>query len=104
MKDCKDSRRNRSNKYISGVGVVKAKKVPEVIPIRSKEEQENTLVRQGAALVLIPKKMIKKIGKAAQLKAQMIKNKKIIRKIMMVKKMRMEEKIAKVQAKNLIDF
>jgi len=48
---------------------VKAMKVLEVIPIRNKEEEEKILVHQGAALVLTLKKMIKKIGKIAQLKA-----------------------------------
>jgi hypothetical protein len=75
---------------------VKVKKVPEAIPIRSKKGEENILVHPGAALVPTRKKMIKKIGKTAQLIAPMIKYKKMIRKIIAIRKMRMEEKIAKL--------
>jgi len=46
--------------------------VPEVIPIRSKEEEGNILVPPEADQAHIRKKMIKKKGKIAQLKAPLI--------------------------------
>ena len=63
MKDCRDSRRNRFNNYFSGVGAVTVTTVPEVTPIRSKEEQGNIPVLPEAAQAHTPKKMIKKIEK-----------------------------------------
>ncbi len=71
-------------------------KVPGVILIRNKREQENIQVPPGAAQVLTQKKMTKKTGKIAQLKAPLIKTKKMRRKLMEARKTRMDEKIAKV--------
>jgi hypothetical protein len=75
---------------------VKVKKALGAIPTKSKEEEESILAHLGAALVPTLKKMIKNLGKTAQLKAPMIKYKKMIKKIITIRKMIMVEKIAKV--------